>query len=195
MNAEFYETNLKENAIDDLEKLFKFLELAKQDKSYWKWVIIALHSSLYKFMLLALKNSDCSGICEQGERKKVELVYKIDSFNSKNKLISFLKAFEWIQDTEKMSRYMNSKAFISTPETDEAMRKLNTTLRNQFFHFKPMDWLIEIQLIKEIKQRTLSIIRFILFESNTVMIEKNELLAINFSFRLILQLIQALLVQ
>ncbi|NOY35350.1 MAG: hypothetical protein GXP44_00225 [bacterium] len=179
MNSKFYKTDLKENAIDDLEKLFKFLELAKQDKSYWKWVIIALHSSLYKFMLLALKNSDCSGVWEQAEKKKVKLIYKIDPFNSKNKVISFLKAFKWIQDTEKMSRYMNSKAFISTLEIDKAMGKLNTTLRNQFFHFKPTDWLIEIQLIKEIKQRTLPIIRFIIFESNTVTIEESQLLIID----------------
>jgi len=79
MPQEFYRTDLKENAIDDLEKLSKFLELAKQDKSYWKWVIIALHSSLYKFMLLVLKNPDCSGIWE--EKDGVEKVKKGKSWS------------------------------------------------------------------------------------------------------------------
>jgi hypothetical protein len=179
MSEEFYRTDLKDSAIDDLEKLSKFLELVEQDKSYWKWVIIALHSFLYKFMLLALKNSDCSGIWEKIEKKKVGLVYKINLFNPKNKLISFLKAFKWIQDTERMSGFVNSKAFISTSEIDEAMKRLNTELRNQFFHFKPKGWSIEIFLIKEIIQKTLPIIRFIVFESGRVLIEKNEQLVID----------------
>jgi len=46
MSEEFYRTDLKENAIDDLEKLSTFLELASRDKSYWKWVIVALNSYL-----------------------------------------------------------------------------------------------------------------------------------------------------
>jgi len=54
MSEKFYKTDLKENVIDDLEKLSKFLELSEQDRSYWKWVIITLHSCLYKFMLLVL---------------------------------------------------------------------------------------------------------------------------------------------
>ncbi len=179
MSEEFYRTDLKENAIDDLEKLFKFLELTEQDKSYWKWVIIALHSSLYKFMLLALKNSDCSGIWEKIEKKKVGLVYKINLFNPENKLISFLKGFRWIQNTERMSGFVNSKAFISTSEIDEAMERLNMELRNQLFHFKPKGWSVEILLIEEIIQKTLPIIRFIVFESGRVLIEENEQLTID----------------
>jgi hypothetical protein len=179
MPEEFYRTDLKENAIDDLEKLSKFLDLTKEDKSYWKWAIIALHSSLYKFMLLALKNTDCSGIWEKVKKKKDGLLSKIDLFDSENKLISFLKAFKWIEDTKKMGGYVNSKAFISTPEINEAMKRLNTELRNQLFHFKPMGWSIEINLIKEITQKTLPIIRFIVFESGRVLIEENERLVID----------------
>jgi len=179
MSEEFYRTDLKENAIDDLEKLSTFLELASRDKSYWKWVIIALHSSLYKFMLLALKNPDCSGIWEKVKKKKVGLIYKIDLFNPKNKLISFLKAFQWLQKTEKMSGYVNSEAFVSTSEINEAMKRLNTELRNQFFHFKPQGWSIEIRLIEEIIQKTLPIIKFIIFKSGRVLIEENEKLVID----------------
>ena len=186
MSEEYYRTDLKENAIDDLEKLFKFLELTKEDESYWKWAIIALHSSLYKFMLLVLKNPDCSGIWEKIKKKKVGFVYKINFFNAENKLISFLKAFKWIQDTERMSGFVNSKAFISTPEIDEAMKRLNIELRNQLFHFKPKGWSVEILLIEEIIQKTLPIIKFIVFESGRVLIEENEQLTIDETFKKII---------
>jgi len=186
MPQEFYRTDLKENAIDDLEKLSKFLELAKQDKSYWKWVIIALHSSLYKFMLLVLKNPDCSGIWEEKDgvekvkKEKVGLVWKIKLFDPDNWLVSFLKAFERIQNQTRVGRYVPGKPFVSDAKVNEAMKRLNTELRNQFLHFKPKSWLIEISEIKKIIQSTLPIIRFIIFKNRIrILIEEKEQLAIN----------------
>lgn len=183
MTEEFYRTDLKENAIDDLEKLFKFLELTKQDKSYWKWVIIALHNSLYKFMLLALSGGSVySDIWKRVEKQKVGLVDKIKLFHPKNKIICFLQAFERIKNAKKMG----GKPFVSNSDVDEAMERLNTELRNQFFHFKPIDWSIEISLMREIIQKTLPIIRFILSEFREkgigrvrVLIEENEKLVID----------------
>lgn len=183
MTEEFYRTDLKDNAIDDLEKLSKFLDLAKQDKSYWKWVIIALHGSLYKFMLLALSGGSAySEIWERIEKKKVGLLYKIKLFHPKNRIICFLQAFERIKNAKKMG----GKPFISNPDVDEAMERLNTELRNQFLHFKPVGWSIEINLIREIIQKTLPIIGFIISEFREkgmgrvrVLMEEDEQLAIN----------------
>jgi len=186
MSEEFYRTDLKENAIDDLEKLSTFLELASRDKSYWKWVIIALHSSLYKFMLLVLKNPDCSGIWEEKDgvekvkKEKVGLVWKIKLFDPDNWLVSFLKAFERIQNQTRVGRYVPGKPFVSDAKVNEAMKRLNTELRNQFLHFKPKSWLIEISEIKKIIQTTLPIIRFIIFKNRIrILIEEKEQLAIN----------------
>lgn len=185
MTENFYGTDLKENATDDLEKLSKFLELTKENKGYWRWVIIALHGSLYKFMLLALGGSVYSEIWKETVKKeKVDLVYKINPFSpeNKNKLISFLKAFEEIKSTEKMG----DKPFVSTLEIDEDMKTLNTDLRNRICHFIPASLLIDTRSIKEIIQSTLPIIRFIIsdFRSNgvgraRVLIEENERLAID----------------
>ncbi len=94
MKEEFYRADLKNIAIDDLEKLSKFLELSEQDKSYWKWVIIALHSSLYEFMLLALSGGNVySDIWEKVEKEKVGLIYEIKLFHSRNRIICFFASF------------------------------------------------------------------------------------------------------
>jgi len=195
MSEEFYGTDLKESAIDDLEKLSKFVELAKQDKTYWKWVIIAIHSSLYNFMLLALSGGSVySEIWERVEKKKVGLVDKIEFFDSnpnpkkrklfnpKNRIICFQQAFKRIKDAKKMG----GKAFVSNPDIDEAMEVLNTELRNQFIHFKPVDWLIETNFMKKIIQEVLPIISFITSEFRKegigrvrVLIEENEQLAVS----------------
>jgi hypothetical protein len=144
MSEEFYSTDLKENAINDLEKLSK--------------------------------------IWERIEKKKVGLLYKIKLFHPKNKITRFSQAFKRIKNAEKMG----GKPFISNPEIDEAMKRLDKELRNQFLHFKPIGWSIEISLIREIIQKTLPIIGFIASEFRKkgigrvrVLIEKDEQLTIN----------------
>jgi len=79
-----------------------------------------------------------------------------------------------------VGRYVPGKPFVSDAKVNEAMKRLNTELRNQFLHFKPKSWLIEISEIKKIIQTTLPIIRFIIFKNRIrILIEEKEQLAIN----------------
>jgi len=133
-----------------------------------------------------LKNPDCSGIWEEKDgveklkKEKVGLVWKIKLFDPDNWLVSFLKAFERIQNQTRVGRYVPGKPFVSDAKVNEAMKRLNTELRNQFLHFKPKSWLIEISEIKKIIQTTLPIIRFIIFKNRIrILIEEKEQLAIN----------------
>jgi len=82
-------------------------------------------------------------------------------------------------DEQKKHKENDRQPFTSNLDTDKAMKGLNTELRNQFFHFKLKDWSIIILLIKEIIQKTLPIIIFIVFEGRRMLIEENERLAID----------------
>lgn len=163
--GEYYRTSEKENALDNLDKLDQFCIKAKNDKSYWKWIILALHGTLYNFMLLALLKSDGSGIWENEIRD--EQGY-IDTFNKKIKVINFLTAYEWIQNKQKMECYVNSESFQSNKEIDEAMDRLNTEFRNQFIHYKPIGWSIEIEILKKLIDKTVPVIEFLIFKSSNI---------------------------
>lgn len=156
----------KENAIDSLGKALAFLSEVEQNPFNWKWFTIALHNATHSFMLLALQNTDLSGIWKEPEIRKENGL--IDISDPKNKLISFMEAFKRIQDLKRMGGYINSKAFSAKPYHKDSMEHLNDGLRNEFIHFRPKGWSVHKKYIVEISLPVLEVIEFLAFESGRV---------------------------
>lgn len=173
---EYYRTDLKEEAIDYLDKLSLFLDKTVICKSFWKWVIISLHGSLYHFILLALRNTDGSGVYKKEIRNKKGHI----DFSKENemRLINFLEAFKRIKDTKRMGGYGNSKFYVSNKNIDIAMKNLNEW-RNSFIHYKPKGWSIEIEIFKIILKEVLPVLKFIVNDSGRILLEENEISPIN----------------
>lgn len=173
---EYYRTDLKEEAIDYLDKCSLFLSKTVYCKSYWKWVVISFHGSLYHFMLFALRNTDGSGIWEKEIRNKQGHMdfSKEDDMN----LISFSRAFKRIQNKERMGGYMSAKFYTSNNDIDTAITDLNQW-RNSFIHYKPKGWSIEIKIFEKILKQVLPVLEFIVNDSGRVLLEKNEINSIN----------------
>ena len=173
---EYYRTNLKEEAIDYLDKLSLFFDKTAICESYWKWVIISLHGSLYHFMLLALRNTDGSGVWKNEIRNKMG--YLDFSKEDKMYLMSFNEVFKRIKDKKKMGGYMNSKFYISNKNIDIAVEDLNKW-RNNFVHYKPKGWSIEIEIFKNILKEVLPVLKFIVNDSGRILLEENEINSMN----------------
>lgn len=169
-NEQFYRTTLEENALDYLVKLKEFCDKILVDSSYWKWVIIALHGALYNFMLAALVQSDQSGIYYKDIRDTRGLI----DFTKELKVVDFLRAYKWIREPSRMKKYVHSNFFISLPENDQAMAELNNIFRNQFIHYKPLCWSIEIQKIKEVIKNVLPILYFLISDSGNILWHNNK---------------------
>ncbi|KUK99392.1 MAG: hypothetical protein XE08_0048 [Parcubacteria bacterium 32_520] len=165
--TEYLRIDEKENAIDSLGRALAFLSEAEQNPFNWKWFTIALHNAAYSFMLLALQNTDLSGIWQE-EPKIREKNGLIDIFNPKNKPISFMGVFERIQDPERMGGYINSKAFPAKPYHKDLMKHLKDCLRNEFIHFRPKGWSVHKKYIVEISLPVLEVVKFLAFESGRV---------------------------
>lgn len=97
----YLRTDEKENTIDSLRRALDFLKNTEKDFYNWKWFIIAIHHAIHGFMIVALTNPNLSGIWEKEPaiRRSSGVV---DIFSSKNRLVSFMKAFERIQDPTRM---------------------------------------------------------------------------------------------
>lgn len=130
----------REHAVDSLIQSLSFLVQVEQNPFNWKWFIIAFHNTLHSFMLLALKNSDLSGIWKNED--KMKLNDRFDVYSNKGNLINFTTAFEWIQDNKRMKKYEDSVEFKSDNivEITKRIKTLNNDLRNQFIHFRPVSW-------------------------------------------------------
>lgn len=166
MNSEqvFLRINERENAIDSLANALKFLEESRSKILKLKWFIIAIHHAIYNFMLLALLNTDQSGIWSNKKVYRIESGM-IDIFNFKNRLISFREALSRIQDKDRMGGYMNSKPFKAKSYHIQSMEILNDRLRNMFIHYRPSGWSLHDRYIYEAVKPGLEIISFIINES------------------------------
>lgn len=63
--------------------------------------------------------------------------------------------------------YSGSSAFSGSKETDNAMKRLNE-VRNQFIHFLPGVWSLQVSELPELCNSVLSVIEFLIFTSGNI---------------------------
>lgn len=132
----------KENAIDSLEMSLSFLKKTKENKFYWKWVIIAIYNALYGFMVCALTQGNPDNVLK----------------GSNSYLISFKDALERIQKKEYLGCF-GVKPIILDQKDKKDMEILQKILRNNFEHFSPKAWIIELSGMSIIMNTGLKIIK------------------------------------
>lgn len=141
----------EENALDYLEQAYNFIKQAENNNLAWKWVIIALHGALYGFAICALKGTDPDRVTYTTKSGK--------------KLISFNKALKRCQKPEYMHMLATSKCLQLTDEQNESIHYLKDTFRNNFEHFIPKSWYIELHGIPKIVIDVLDVIRFLALDT------------------------------
>lgn len=160
----YLKTDDLNEAVRDLEMVRRFLEKLNSEIYYWKWVILALHSSLQGFMVAALKGSSGLNVLTD---KSAEGWLKAHQAGlrtfPRQKLDTFLNLYKKMK-TDKMLMYHGSKKFVSTEEQDWSVQKLNS-LRNSYIHFQPMLWFIRKAGLPQITKECLSVIRFLALDS------------------------------
>lgn len=115
------------NAVDYLVRSYEFLDQTKQNRSFWKWYIIAFHGALYSFMILVLLKINSVQIFKDNKNNK----HPID-----RDLLSFLQIYSLLKNKNNMK----GNPFNPTDEHDVCMKELNDKLRNLMMHFRPMVW-------------------------------------------------------
>lgn len=114
------------NAADNLEKALYFLGNVKNRPEDWKWVIICCHSALYGFAVHVASGSDDLSVINTTKK-------------GHNKLISFGEALKICKKT-----IGARQALITSDEEDESINTLQNEFRNNFEHFNPCSWSIEV---------------------------------------------------
>jgi hypothetical protein len=171
----------KDNSIDFLEKTAFFLEKVKEDINWWKWVIISLHGALYGFMVCALAGSAGFSTYKDDVTEKLLKYYSLSSKeqkkkgypNIRKKLEYFLNLYERIKDIKHMKVLSIGKAFNPKTDQDSSVEKLNE-VRNEFMHFDPKLWVLEINGMPKIVAEIMDIIYFLAFESNNIILNDSK---------------------
>jgi len=142
----------EKNALDCLEQAYHYIRQTETNVIAWKWVVLTLHGALYGFAICACKGTNPGNVTFK-TKKGVE------------KLISFDEVLERCQDPNWMNMTVMSKPLQLSEQQKESIRKLKHSLRNNFEHYRPGIWSIEIYGMPKIAIDVLEVIRFLALDT------------------------------
>jgi len=135
------------NALDYLERAGAFIKATSSDLKAWKWVILSLHGALYGFAISACKGSDYQSVVKKTKK-------------GHERLITFDEALAMCQNGNWMGTLHGGLALNLSDSQKDSIRRLKATLRNNFEHYIPGGWSIEIHGFPRITMDILDVIRF-----------------------------------
>jgi hypothetical protein len=162
------ETDEFQEAVISLEVVSDQLPKVITNNHHWKWVIVSLHNALQGFMVLALTGTN--GLNTLTEKCAKEWLASHDHgerTSPDRKLDSFLNLYKKIQSDDYMGIYNISVSYKPKLSQERNVKKLNA-LRNEFIHFVPQGWMLELGDLPQIVEDCLDIIYFLAFECGNV---------------------------
>jgi hypothetical protein len=135
------------NAFNYLEMVKYFFSVTESNVYYWKWVMISLHGAIYGFAVSSIRGTNSESVVlktRKGER-----------------LISFNQALKRCQNKLWMQYALLNKVLVLNSSQNDSIRKMKDIFRNEFMHFKPKGWSIEIHDFPIIALDCLEVLRFL----------------------------------
>jgi hypothetical protein len=141
---------------------------------YWTWVIVCLHNALQGFMVLALRGTNNINVLTKDCAKEWLAAYERgDGQYPEQKLDNFLNLYKKVK-SGRMKMYVNSQPLKPSGMQGRSVKKLNA-FRNDFIHFVPKGWSIEVSGLPQIVDDCLNIISFLAFKCGNIFWHEQEL--------------------
>ena len=167
----------RQDAVFSLRFFRELLPKVRDNPQYWKWVMVALHSALQGFMVLALQGSDKLPIIS--DYKKARHIWaqyflwllglRVEEVNNlpAPHLKKFSELYECIKCEKLMCLSASSRAFVPDGRHDESVKNLDE-IRNQFIHFFPKFSSEDALEFITVASGCLEVISFIAFKSSNI---------------------------
>lgn len=162
----FLRTSEQEEAVRSLEFAARQAKEIANDLYSWKWVLISLHNAAQGFMVLALWNGNGLLSMRDDVAAKWLQAYREDKPLPQSRLDSFLNLYEKCR-ASKHFNYCGSQPFQSTESQNSSFIELNE-FRNEFIHFTPKGWSLELSGLPSLVVDVLSLISFFGWESTSI---------------------------
>lgn len=168
----FLRTDETEEAVSALEMVTEALAGVEDDSYRWKWAIIALHSAVQGFLVLALRGTAGFDVLTKEEAEAWTEAVKRGEPRPGNRLDTYLNLYKKSKG-KRMLKYGHSRRFKPTGTQGASIKALNS-LRNDFVHFLPKGWLLEVSGLPRMFDDCLTLIEFLGWESNNVIWYEDE---------------------
>jgi hypothetical protein len=168
----YFRTNHFDEAVSAIEAVADFSASVVTDPYRWKWVVAAVHGTVQAFMVLALHRGN--GLLAMPDKRRDEWLtkYRAGEPLPPDRMDSFLNLYKKVK-TDAAAGWVHSKPFVPCETSDESMRKLNE-IRNDFIHFMPKVWALELAGLPSICLDCLAVARFLHGEGGNILWHKGE---------------------
>jgi hypothetical protein len=160
-------TDEHEEAVSALEFVLESASKVATDIYRWRWIIISLHSALQGFMVIALRHTDGSGPVPSEIIGRILAAQRKKEPQPREMLHKFLVLYRKLRSS-RMDRFIHSKRFKPQGAQNRSVCRLNQ-LRNEFIHFTPKGWLLEVSGLPHICLDCLSVIHFLESQSGNIL--------------------------
>jgi hypothetical protein len=162
----FLRTDEQDDAVRSLEWAAQLAQTVSTDRHLWKWIRVALHSAAQGFMVLALWDGNgMRALRDKVAAKWLEAHRRGDPYPVE-KLDEFLNLYAKVK-----TRRGSKSAFQPGTSHDRSLYRLNE-FRNEFTHFTPKGWCLELALLPPICCDTLDLVEFLGWKSGQVLWHK-----------------------
>jgi hypothetical protein len=189
---DYFDFDEIDNAIDNLEMVAHFLNSTFAFK--WKWVCIALYQSLYGLAIAALGGNDPRQTVYDKSRNEGKAIAlhangipdsviascfgvsekQVGKWLASPWLISFDEALCRVQKQANLPPYDNVKPLTLSDSEKRSIKKVSKEFRNEFEHFSPKRWAIDLSGSSKIVKDVLRVICFIALDSNCLTMSNTQ---------------------
>ena len=153
MSERWLRTGEREDAIASLKLYSEAISKIDLDLAYWKWVIISLHSALQSIMAFHLGFGNDLLVMSQEDAEKWIEANDAGTPYPDAKMDSFLNLYKKIKKHEILGFKFSPNGLQTA-----SVKKLNY-FRNEFIHFMPKGWSIEVSGMPRLCSDCLNVIK------------------------------------
>jgi hypothetical protein len=153
MSEIWFRTDEREDVIASLSLFIQSVKLLEEDSLYWKWSIISLHSAVQGMMAFHLSFGNDLLVMSKSDAEKWLESHETDSEYPETQMDGFLNLYKKIKKHDVLGYY-----FKPRNQQGRSIKKINI-FRNEFIHFMPKGWSIEMSGMPKIFNDCLNVIK------------------------------------
>ena len=156
MSAQYLRTDERDDLLASLKLVCVSARECQRDIQFWKWILVGTHSSLQAAIVFHLSFGNNLLVAKPKYAKKWLEAHRTEGNYPNMQMDFFLELYEKAKAQEVLGFRLATQA-----SQDESVEML-VTLRNEFVHFMPKGWAIELAGLPGICLNALGVIELLL---------------------------------
>lgn len=162
----YLRTDEESEVANALRMAAHFTAELENDPALWRWIIIALHNAAQGMMVLSLRHGNgFLALTDECFKATIE-AYNSDSPSPRQKLDTYLNLYSKVKSPN-TGQVGGNKRFSPKETQGTSIKRLNS-FRNEFSHFTPKGWSLELDGLPRICRDVIALISFLGWQTQNV---------------------------